>query len=265
MCYWHRKQFGTYIKELKHVNMVVKFDMAKAYDRISWIFLTIVMRKLGFGKRMIDMVWRLLSNNWYSILINGQIHGFFQSSRGVQQGDPLYLILFIIGVEVLSRTLNLLNEEEKFIRYGLPRWSGKIHHLSYADDTIFFCSANRKSVKMMMEVLKRYEIVSGKIINLSKSFFYLHDKAPITMGQKLKKWTGIGQGIFPFTYLGCPIFYGRKKKQYFESLVKKVSSKIHSWKSNLLLAGGKFILIKHMLQSVLIYHMSVMSPQKELQ
>lgn len=41
----------------KYVNMVVKLDMAKAYDIVSWIFLTKVFRKFDFS------VWRLVSNN----------------------------------------------------------------------------------------------------------------------------------------------------------------------------------------------------------
>lgn len=47
----------------KLVNVVVKLDMTKAYDKVSWIFLTNVMKKFGFSEVMIDMVWRLISNN----------------------------------------------------------------------------------------------------------------------------------------------------------------------------------------------------------
>lgn len=78
-----------------------------------------VLRRFGFDERVIDMVWRLLSNNWYSILINGQGYELFKSSRGVKQGDPLSPTLFIIAVEVLSRSLNNLHEEEDFIGYRL--------------------------------------------------------------------------------------------------------------------------------------------------
>lgn len=215
-------------KRAKHINVVVKLDMAKAYDRVSWIFLTKVMRKFGFGERIIDMAWSILSNNKYSLLINGQSHGFFPSIKRVKQGDPLSPILFILGAEVLSRSLNMLNGEDNFIRYGLPRWSEKISHMSYADDTILFCSAYKKSVRRMMQVLRSYENILGQLINLTKSFFYLHDKVPTAVGQKLRKWTGIRQGAFPFTYLGCPIFYGRKKKEYFEGLIEKVTARIHS-------------------------------------
>ncbi|KAH0766277.1 hypothetical protein KY285_002148 [Solanum tuberosum] len=46
-------------------------DMAKAFDRVAWDFLCLVMRHLGFSEPWIDMIVRLISNNWYSIIING--------------------------------------------------------------------------------------------------------------------------------------------------------------------------------------------------
>lgn len=54
-------------KRNKDHNIVVKLDMTKVYDRVSWIFLTKVLRRFGFTERIIDMVWRLISNNWYSV------------------------------------------------------------------------------------------------------------------------------------------------------------------------------------------------------
>lgn len=62
-------------------NVVIKLDMAKAYDRVSWSFTCMVLRRMGFGKIFIDMVWRIMSNNRY---------GFFHSTRGLKQGDPYH-------------------------------------------------------------------------------------------------------------------------------------------------------------------------------
>ncbi|XP_070042736.1 uncharacterized protein [Nicotiana tomentosiformis] len=65
-------------------NVVIKLDMTKAYDRLLWIFLNKMLRKMGFVERFISWVFGIISNNWYSVLINGQPHGFFKSTRGVK-------------------------------------------------------------------------------------------------------------------------------------------------------------------------------------
>ncbi|KAH0669712.1 hypothetical protein KY289_024205 [Solanum tuberosum] len=52
----------------------------------------------------------------------------------------------------------------------------------------------------------------------------------------MRKLTGI-KGNFPFTYLGCPVFYGRKINSYFEDLVRKVAQRILSWQNKFLSFG----------------------------
>lgn len=92
-------------KRGKSVNVILKLDMTVAYDRVSWLYLTKVLWK---NEIFIDLIWRLLTNNWYSILINDQSHGSFHSSRGVKQGDSLFPALFTLASKTLSRALNAL-------------------------------------------------------------------------------------------------------------------------------------------------------------
>lgn len=66
------------------MNVVVKLDIAKAYDKVSWIFLTKVLRKFGFSEITIDMVWRLIFNNLYSILVNEQSYDSFSIFKRTQ-------------------------------------------------------------------------------------------------------------------------------------------------------------------------------------
>lgn len=148
--------------------------------------------------------------------MNGSSYGFFPSSRGLKQGDPLSPILFIIAVEVLSRSLNKLSEDAQFKGFGMPKWSEKVNHLSYIDDTILFCLGQKKSIKKMMKVLNSYKKISGQLINLNKSFIYLHEKIPIAMTNRIRWWIGIGMGSFPFIW-GIQIFMGEKRSVILRS------------------------------------------------
>lgn len=65
-------------KPSDHGNVVLKLDMTKAYDRVSWEYLCQILRQMGFSECWIDMIWRLMTNVWYSININGTRHGFLQ-------------------------------------------------------------------------------------------------------------------------------------------------------------------------------------------
>ncbi|KAL9691521.1 hypothetical protein QQ045_011945 [Rhodiola kirilowii] len=81
--------------------------MAKACDKVSWLFLIRMMRALGLNEVLCDLVFRAISNYFYSILWDGSIFGRFKSNCGVRQGDPLSPSLFLICMENFSRLLNL--------------------------------------------------------------------------------------------------------------------------------------------------------------
>lgn len=113
------------------------------------------------------MIWRIISNVWYSININGTRYDFFNSTRGLRQGDPLSSSLFLIGVELLTKLLDSLNQFD-FIPYSIDINSPTISHLCYAEDTILFSSGDPNSLKIMMEKLDIHEEVSGQAVNKAK-------------------------------------------------------------------------------------------------
>lgn len=63
--------------------MAIKLDMSKAYDRVEWAFLEVMMRKLGFGERWIRLMLMCVKTVSYSVLINGEPKGKIAPMRGL--------------------------------------------------------------------------------------------------------------------------------------------------------------------------------------
>ena len=136
----------------KESGLACKLDIEKAYDHLSWEFLTQVMEKMGFGTRWVSWVKWCISTASFSIMVNGTPVGFFQSSRGLRQGDPLSPYLFVIGMEVLSRLLNRAVSSNYFYGCKIADRDGEgsvISHLLYADDTLLFCDASKDQLKYL--------------------------------------------------------------------------------------------------------------------
>lgn len=69
-------------KKGKHSNVVIKLGMVKAYNRVFGYFFMKFLRKMSFSNKVVDIIWRFISNNYYLILLIGQSVGFYHFTRG---------------------------------------------------------------------------------------------------------------------------------------------------------------------------------------
>ena len=89
------------IKRWNKGGVVIKLDFEKAYDCVDWDFLISIMESMGFGQRWRNWIFECISTVRISILINGSPTVEFPTRKGLRQGDPLSLFLFLMVGEAL--------------------------------------------------------------------------------------------------------------------------------------------------------------------
>ena len=98
---------------------------------------------MGFGTKWIRWIKRCIITTSFSVLINGSLEGFFNSTRGLRKGDPLSPYLFVIGMEVFSNLTDKYALGGFLIGFNIANRRGEedhITHLLFVDDTLVFCN-----------------------------------------------------------------------------------------------------------------------------
>ena len=121
-------------KKRKEVLMAIKFDMSKAYNRVEWVYLEAMMRKMGFHERWISLIMMCVTTVFYYVLINGEPKGKIIPSRGLRQGDPISPYLFLLCAKGL---LTMFKNEEgggHLKGIAVSRRASSITHMLFAND-----------------------------------------------------------------------------------------------------------------------------------
>ncbi|GJS26798.1 RNA-directed DNA polymerase, eukaryota [Tanacetum coccineum] len=235
--------------------VIFKVDFEKAYDSVRWDFLDEVLSKFGFGNKWRKWIQTCLNTSRGSILVNGSPTEEFQFFKGLKQGDPLSPFLFILIMESLHLSFQRVVEAGMFKGIELSS-SLNISHLFFADDAMFvgrWCDGN---IDTLMNVLECFHRASGLRINMSKSKImgvHVEDSKVKHAASKL----GCLILNTPFSYLGMKIGGVMSRVEAWKEVVDKVTSRLSKWKMKSLSIGGRLTLIKSVLGSIPIYHMSI--------
>jgi hypothetical protein len=93
---------------------------------IGWsgVFLELMMRKIGFNERWVNLTMTCVRTVSYSVVVHGQPYGKIIPTRGLRQGDPLSPYFFILCAEGLSFLLQKAERERRIT--GLPVTRGEL-------------------------------------------------------------------------------------------------------------------------------------------
>jgi hypothetical protein len=238
--------------------VLCKLDLEKAYDHVNWDFLLALLHRCGFLETWRKWIHFCISTVRFSIMINGSSCGFFESSRGLRQGDSLSPLLFVVVMEALNKLL-MRAEEGHFLRcfevQGRNNNPLMISNLLFADDTLIFCDADVDQIGYLKCTLLCFEAVSGLRVNLGKSEMVPIGNVPNI--QELAAMLECRISALPMNYLGLHLGARYKSKVLWDPVLEKMGRKLAGWKKLYLSKGARLTLIKSTVSSLPVYFLSL--------
>jgi hypothetical protein len=87
------------------------------------------------------------------VLVNNSTRHYFQTRKGLRQGDPLSPILFNIVVNMLAILIQRAKDDGQVCGLIPHLVEGSVSILQYADDTIIFMDYNLDKALNMKHIL----------------------------------------------------------------------------------------------------------------
>ncbi|GKE04578.1 RNA-directed DNA polymerase, eukaryota, partial [Tanacetum coccineum] len=240
----------------KKVNaMIFQVDFEKAFDSVRWDYLDDVLNSFGFGEKWRSWINACLSSSMGSVLVNGNPTSKFHFHKGLKQGDPLSLFLFILVMEILHLSFNRVLDAGLYTGISVNN-SLMISHFFYADDAVFIGNWDPSSIKTIMHVLKCFYLASGLKINPQKSKLM---RIGVNKEEVDSTAAIVGYSMFspPFKYFGVQVGANMSRLSSWHEVEAKISTRLSRWKLKTLSIGGRLTLLKSVLSSIPLYYMSL--------
>jgi hypothetical protein len=240
------RQSAKKLHQKKQSSLLLKLDIAQAFDSISWPFILEVLEHRGFGGRWRAWVALLFRTATTRILINGAPGELVQHRRGVRQGDPISPMIFILEMDFLTLLFHQAEDTGLLNGLEIP------HRISlYADDMVVFIKPEIE-IAAATEILNIFGEASGLRTNFAKC-----SAMPIQCTDEqialIQLVLPCAIAPFPCKYLGLPLSIFKLKKEDLQPLVDKIARRLPTWKSNQMPPIGRVTMANAVLSAIPIY------------
>ncbi|XP_028220490.1 uncharacterized protein LOC114402187 [Glycine soja] len=215
-----------YARKRSSPRCLLKIDLHKTYDSISWEFLDWMLKSMGFPAQFCTWIIECVSSTSFSVVA-------------------------IVPFMVTSKDSGVLDK-------GIltPLICIQLSHLAFADDIMLLSRGDIPFVSTMFAKLQHFCRVSRLSISSDKSAIYSADIRPHELSH-IQQFTGFSLGDFPFRYLGVPLLSSRLNVCHYAPLLSKITGLIQGWSKKSLSYAGKLELIRAVIQGIVNFWMRI--------
>eukprot|EP00253_Pinus_taeda_P011126 PITA_11126 len=244
------------LKHSKQACMILKLDLSKAFDKLSWTYIQKMLNAFGFSPMWTRWIMSLITSSFFSILVNGIPSWPFSPSRGIKQGDLLSPFLFVLMAEGLGRHNNSHQLKGLYIHN-----SPTITHQQFVDDNMLFGYPSVQEASHFESLLNDFSEASGTNISNSKSQIFFFHTPPVV--KHAVAWIlGFPIATLPSKYLGALLISSAIKHPSWRILIEKLESRLNLWTYRTLNMASRVVLIKAVLQAMTLYLFSILAAPK---
>lgn len=213
--------------------LILKLDIRKAFDSISWSFILKILKALNLPPQWISLIDSCFLNMDYTPTINDIKLDPLKLEKGIRQGDPLSPYFFILTMEYLSTLISTNVNQNKWKPFKVNNFDFKTSHLLFVDDILLFAKAYNYIISSIKLILYEFCKVRRMKINHEKSTLWLSPSIP----NDRKNYISNSLQISNTSSLGTSLGYPLKPKctsSDFNYILHKIQIKLQDWKMNFL-------------------------------